>query len=108
MAQLRLRKRRCPVARLCALAPLHSARTGLRGGWRHGGRSGAGLAEAAAARTEDRGREAAVCRNACSEFGCDTTVNLPNSLQIKQFVQKRCNLHLVDTWNMIDSFEAMV
>lgn len=28
--------------------------------------------------------------------------------QNNSIVQKQCNLHLVDTWNMIESFETMV
>lgn len=97
MAQPHSRKWRCPVAQFCTLRTCAPAAPLLL------------LAEAAATRTEDHGREeAAVCRNACSEFWWDMTVNLQNSLKIKPLVQKQCNFHLVDTWNMIESFETMV
>lgn len=99
MAQLHSRKRCCPVAQLCALAPLHSSSpTGSC--WRRLRPLGLKtMAEKRQLFVEMRAQNFDVIRL----LTYTTVLSQNNSI-----VQKQCNLHLVDTWNMIESFETMV
>lgn len=95
-----LRKRRCPVA-LLVLGWEAAGGTGAAPGpdWRRLPPPGPKtMAEKRQLFVEMRAQNLDVIRLSAYRTTC----------RFNSLYKKRCNLHLVDTWNMIDSFEAMV